>query len=205
MSGKEGIILKLLDIPERLRRRLRTKSFLRQLGGCGKRFIFTPTDRIFDPANIFLGDNVYIGPGAFISIASPSKLRIGNGVLFGPHLMIVGGDHLHRVVGQLMCDIKEGFNEGVISIEDDVWCGANVTILKQVCIGEGAVVGAGSLVTRSLPPYTVCMGHPCRPVSPRFTDAELTEHLHLLGRNEEDIEKMIARRTAQVDPQSLQD
>jgi serine acetyltransferase len=50
-----------------------------------------------------------------------------------------------------------------------------------VIIGEGCVVGAASVVTKSLPPYTICLGIPCRPVKTRFNSEELTRHLSLVN------------------------
>jgi acetyltransferase-like isoleucine patch superfamily enzyme len=55
--------------------------------------------------------------------------------------------------------------------------GARVTLLKGVSVGEGSVVGAGSVVTKDVPAYTVAVGNPCRPVHARFSPEELAEHL----------------------------
>ena len=68
-------------------------------------------------------------------------------------------------------------------IEKNAWVGANVTILKGVKIGEGAVVGAGSLIVKEVPPYSVCVGNPAKPIKLRFNQSELTEHLKAVGSN----------------------
>ncbi len=60
------------------------------------------------------------------------------------------------------------------------WIGGNVAILDGITIGEGCVIGASSVVTRSLPPYTICVGNPCRPIRKRFDDNELKKHLLLV-------------------------
>ena len=59
-----------------------------------------------------------------------------------------------------------------IRISDDVWIGANATILKGVTIGTGAVVGAGAVVTRDVPDYAIVMGNPARVVKYRVADEE---------------------------------
>ena len=65
-------------------------------------------------------------------------------------------------------------------IEDDVWCGANVTILKGVTIGCGSIIAAGAVVTTSFPPYSVIGGVPARLLRMRFAPEEIKEHERLL-------------------------
>lgn len=136
----------------------------------------------FSYRSIELGSNVYIGPRATFN-SSISTIRIGNKVLFGPEVMIMGGDHRFDLVGKYIFDITEKLpeNDKDILIEDDVWVGARVVILKGVTIGRGSVIGAGSVVTKSIPPYSVAVGNPARVVRARFTQEELIQHQALLG------------------------
>lgn len=53
-----------------------------------------------------------------------------------------------------------------IVIEDDVWITSNVTVLGGVRIGRGTIIGAGSVVTKDIPPFTFAAGNPCRPIKP---------------------------------------
>lgn len=71
-------------------------------------------------------------------------------------------------------------NDADVRIEKGAWIGCNVTILKGVTIGTGAVVGAGSLVTNSIPPYAVAVGTPAKVIKYRFTEGEIEEHERLL-------------------------
>jgi galactoside O-acetyltransferase len=64
------------------------------------------------------------------------------------------------------------FSEPIV-IEDKVWIGSNVVVLPGVRIGYGSVIGAGSVVSRSIPPMTVAVGTPCRVLRP-ITDEDLT-------------------------------
>jgi acetyltransferase-like isoleucine patch superfamily enzyme len=73
---------------------------------------------------------------------------------------------------------KRPENNKVI-ISDDCWIGNNVVVLSGVEIGKGCVIGAGSVVTKSLPPYSVCVGNPSKPISFRF-DKETVQRLAAL-------------------------
>lgn len=68
-------------------------------------------------------------------------------------------------------------------IEDGVWCGANVTILKGVTIGRGSVVAAGAVVTKSCAPYSIIGGVPAKLIRMRFTPEQILEHERLLENN----------------------
>jgi acetyltransferase-like isoleucine patch superfamily enzyme len=144
----------------------------------GKNFRCGPNSIFTDHRLIEIGDNVFLGNGTVINTSVP--VRLGNNVMFGPEVMIMGGDHNFSMVGKVMREVKEGGKNEPVVIEDDVWIGARALILKGVIIGEGTVVGAGSVVTKSLPPYSICVGNPCKPVKYRFTDENLKIHLQIV-------------------------
>jgi acetyltransferase-like isoleucine patch superfamily enzyme len=153
----------------------------------GRNFHFGPNSVFSDHRLIEIGNNVFFGDGIVINSQVPVK--IGNGVMFGPEVMIIGGDHNFRVVGMTMNQVKVGGVNLPIIIEDDVWLGSRVIILKGIKIGEGTVVGAGSIVTKSLPPYSICVGNPCKPLHCRYSIKDLKKHLSLVNShyNVEDI------------------
>jgi acetyltransferase-like isoleucine patch superfamily enzyme len=64
-----------------------------------------------------------------------------------------------------------------VSIEDDVWIGANVIILPGVTIAEGSIVGAGSVVTKSTEPYSINVGNPSKLIKYRFSKENINLHL----------------------------
>lgn len=114
-------------------------------------------------ANIVLGNNVLINAGGYIS--GEGGLEIGNFVLIGPNVNILSAGH---EFGD--CDKpiqKQGLTYGKIKIEDDAWIGAGSVVLQGLTIGRGAVVGAGSVVTRNVPPYAIVIGNPARIVKYR--------------------------------------
>ena len=132
----------------------------------GRNFRFDPYGT-YSFKTISVGDDVYLGTGSVL-MASNSAIRIGNKVMFGPGVMVIAGDHNTSMVGRFMRDVteKRPDDDRPVVIEDDVWVGARVTILKGVTIGRGAIIGAGALVARSVPPYAVVVGTPASSTKP---------------------------------------
>lgn len=142
----------------------------------GKRFWFDPNGTYsFD--NISVGDNVSLGLGCVI-LAARSKIRIGSNVMFGPHVTLVGGGHNITQLGLPMTDVrhKTGIEDLGVSIEDDVWIGACAVVLRGVTIHRGAVIAAGSVVTKSVPPYAVVGGNPAKVIRFRWTYEQVVRH-----------------------------
>lgn len=138
----------------------------------GRNFIFDPDD-VFSYANIETGDDVSIGSGSML-LASESKIIIGNKVMFGPNVTVVGGNHNTSESGRFMYDVKEkrpGDDQNVV-FADDIWIGTGAIILKGVCVGRGSIIAAGAVVNRDVPPYTVVGGTPARVIATRFRDPE---------------------------------
>jgi acetyltransferase-like isoleucine patch superfamily enzyme len=127
------------------------------------------------PEEISFGDNIFINKNFHISARN---LNFGSNIMIGPNLVIECDNHKFNISGKKMWDIRESREIGAVSIEDDVWIGANVTILPNVIIREGTVIGAGSVVTKTLPPYSVCVGVPCRVIKRRFNEQQLNHHLN---------------------------
>jgi len=170
-----------------IRRRVITSTFKK----VGKNFIFSPDSVFVRPETISIGDNVFIARNAHIS---SQDILIGNNVMIGPNILMECDDHIFDQVGVLMREISHQRKAGRIEVEDDVWIGGNVTILKDVTIGTGSVVGANSLVTKSLPPFSICVGIPCRPKKKRFDDDVLRVHLKKLNFPEGRINDIIEKR-----------
>ena len=132
--------------------------------------------------NIYLGDNVFIPSGATF-LSSNAKILIGDNVMFGPNVTIVTGNHRFDVVGTYMVDVKEkreNDDEDVV-VGNDVWIGMNTIILKGVHIGEGSVIGAGTIVTKSVPPYSIVTNKVVMNIRQRFTQEQIEQHRRKLN------------------------
>ena len=136
------------------------------LGSVGARTV------LLSPFHAGFGSNVHIGDDFFgnvnLTCVDDVEIRIGNGVMIGPSVTLTTTGH--PVHADLRVDFRR-FSEPIV-IEDKVWIGSNVVVLPGVTIGYGAVIGAGSVVTRDIPPMTVAVGTPCR-VLRQITDADL--------------------------------
>jgi len=101
-----------------------------------------------------IGDDVLINYGA--SIAATREVRIGAGSLVGMHAMLMDNDY-HRLEPERRHERPES---APIILQENVWLGARVIVLRGVTIGANSVVGAGSVVTRDIPPNVIAAGVP---------------------------------------------
>jgi acetyltransferase-like isoleucine patch superfamily enzyme len=161
-------------------RRLMMHAMRPMFRKCGKRVIFSPFDH-FTYATIEIGDDVSIGFGATF-YAKESSITIGNKVMFGPNVSIRGGDHNTSVVGQYMYDVHEKRPEDdlPVIIEDDVWVGTDVVILKGVRVGRGSIIAAGAVVIKDVLPYSIVGGVPAKLIKMRWSKEEIQKHETLL-------------------------
>ena len=116
--------------------------------------------------DIHIGNNVGIGANSSLSAVSGNQLEIGNNVMIAPFVYIGGVSyHFDRTDVPIG---KQGVNPlGGACVGDNVWLGVNVTVLDGVTIGHDAIVAAGSVVTKDVPPFGVAMGVPAKVVKTR--------------------------------------
>jgi galactoside O-acetyltransferase len=100
--------------------------------------------------NCSINTNVQLG-------ASQGKIHNGDNVLIGPNVVLRAADH-----GLAMQDLifLQPHRKGAIYVHNDVWIAANAVITSGVTLGEGSVIGAGSTVTRDVPPFAIVGGNP---------------------------------------------
>jgi acetyltransferase-like isoleucine patch superfamily enzyme len=118
---------------------------------------------------IDIGDRAALN--SFCRIFGHGRVEIGEDTQLGPGSLITTTDHDYR--GELKASFKP------VAIGKGVWIGANVTVLPGVEIGDYAVIGAGSVVTRSIPPRAVAVGVPARVI--KWIDADSKEENQALS------------------------
>ena len=133
--------------------------------------------------NVYTGNYVSIGANCLL-LSTRAKVIIGDYVMFGPNVSVITGNHRIDVIGKRMYEIKDSDKRATddqdVIFAGDNWIGANSTILKGVTVGEGAVVAAGALVNKNVPPYAIVGGVPAKVIKMRFTEDEIAEHKKII-------------------------
>ncbi len=110
-----------------------------------------------------IGDNSGVGINALLD----GEVIIGDNVMMGPDVIVYTQNHKFDSSEKPMCE--QGFqNEKKVIIGNDVWIGARVIILPGVIIHDGCVIGAGSVVAKSIPENSIVVGNPARVIKRRI-------------------------------------
>ena len=108
--------------------------------------------------DVTVGAGTWVGP--MVMLDGTGGLRIGTGCDISAGVQI----YTHDTVARVLSEGREEIQHAPVSIGDHSHIGAQAVIVKGVTIGDHAVIGACSFVNRDIPPYTVAVGVPCRPV-----------------------------------------
>lgn len=149
---------------------------------------------IYEPQNLYMYENTTIhAPARIMNPRSKFILKKGSGAAVG--LLVIPGNHL-RLTNMSIENVTDEVKDKVLSdksydkdviVDEEVWMGANVTLLNGVHIGRGCSIGAGSVVRGNIPPYAVVVGNPCKVVGFVFTPEEIIEHEELIYPEEDRI------------------
>lgn len=155
----------LLAIPGEIGVYLRQKLFSSATGiySCGENLRVNGYISLNSPERLVIGNNVSFNVG--VKINATGVVEIGNNVLIRPSVKIWSVNHIYSSKESLISE--QGYSQAKVTIEDDVWLATNAIILPGVTIGKGAVVAAGSVVTKDVPPYALVGGVPARIIGSR--------------------------------------
>jgi maltose O-acetyltransferase len=125
----------------------------------------------FTYENVHIGNHVYIASNVMF-MSTRAKIYIGDHVMISSGVFVVTGNHRidvpERYMDMITDDEKRPEDDQDVVFEGDNWIGVGSIILKGVTIGKGAVVAAGSVVTKDVPPYAVVGGNPAKVIKVRF-------------------------------------
>ncbi|MBC7427471.1 MAG: acyltransferase [Bacteriovorax sp.] len=125
---------------------------------------------IYDRCEFRGRGNIKIGKGSAIGhdniFSCTSSIRIGKDVITADHVKFYTANHNYSDPNILIKD--QGEAQGIITIEDNVWIGANVVLVRNAYISEGAIIGANSVVNGTIPPNEIWAGCPARKIKNRF-------------------------------------
>lgn len=159
------------------KRRELIKEFI---GGIGKTYYFQGPIQFNYGSHTFIGENFFANFN--LMVMDDARIYIGDNVCFGPNVSLMATNH-PLIAGERVGLDREGnttmaeFAEE-IHIGDNVWLACNAVVLGGVRIGRGAVIGAGSMVTKDIPDNYLAYGNPCRPIRP-ITEADSRRNLIL--------------------------
>jgi acetyltransferase-like isoleucine patch superfamily enzyme len=134
------------------------------LGELGQGTVIRPSASLTNPQNIFLGKHDHINRNSYLWAGANSKIKIGDNFVCGPGIFITSDNHGIKK-NQLIWE-QVGVEKDVV-IGKDVWIGAYGIVLPGVTIGDGAVIAAGSVVTKDVAPYTIVAGVPAKEIGCR--------------------------------------
>jgi len=136
---------------------------------------------MFHEDRLELGAHVLLEPGVWITAPAPGRVRIGSGSVLNLGVMVAAlelveiGEHCMFANGCVITDANHRFDDptkpvpwqgftskGPTRVGDNVWCGANAVITSGVTVGERSVIGANSVVTEDIPPFSIAAGAPAR-------------------------------------------
>lgn len=149
------------------------------IGRVGKNFYFQGPIQFNYGTHTFIGDNFFANFN--LLVMDDGKINIGNNVMIGPNVSLLASNHPLIADERVRLKYPDGhvsmseFASG-ITIEDDVWIAAGVSVIDGVTIGKGAVIGAGSVVTRDVPAGWLAVGNPARAIR-KITESESRKNL----------------------------
>lgn len=145
----------------------------------------TIANTLFDINKVFVGNETYGHLNVHTYGNDQERLEIGNycSIAGGVHFILSGGHDINKIMtfpfSAYYKNMIDSSTKGKIVIEDDVWIGYGSIILSGVRVGKGAVIGAGSLINKDVPPYAVVGGVPAKIIKYRFSEFVIKKLLEI--------------------------
>lgn len=139
------------------------------------------------PSNIFVEEHCQIRRGCTILNSPAEKILIKKFSLLSVNTTIVSQNHVSTVGVPIVILGPSHINDksSDLIIEEDVWLGANVTLITGAKLGRGCIVAAGALVNKEVPPYAVVAGVPAKIIAVKFSKEQILQHESVLYQKKE--------------------
>ena len=161
-----------IAIADYFKRRELKKIFV-QMNSVGRNVHICNNYSISSPKNMTIGDNVWIGDNFYAK--AEGKITIKSGCIISRNCEIWTSNHNYDSEDLKMIPYDKRFILKPVTINENVWIGSKVIIIPGVEIGEGAVIAAGSVVTKNVPAYAVVGGNPAQII--KYRNIEKYEQL----------------------------
>lgn len=119
--------------------------------------------------NAWLGNFSSYGPRCEFN----GPLIIGDLTMLSSEVQVIGQDHDHMRIDKPMRIAFPEHERPITVVEADCWIGSRVTLMEGVRVGRGSIIGAASVVTKSIPPYSIAVGVPAKVIKSRFTEDQI--------------------------------
>lgn len=138
--------------------------------------------------NVNIGRGTYYGQGCNFVSRDGGNITIGNYCSIAHGVKILNVNHNYESVSTYPFSVLRSKDKlkasrdrdvGNVNIGNDVWIGIDAIILKGITVGDGAIIGAGSVVTKSVPPYAIVAGNPAKLIKYRFSKDEINSLLEI--------------------------
>ena len=117
--------------------------------------------------SISVGKDVGLNAQTIIQSTTGNAVTIGDNCVIGQRCLVIGGGNYDISNRNDLIRTSPIVDDGGVTVENNVWLGANVSVLGGVTVGQGSVAGTGAVVSRSVPPFSVCLGVPAKVVRER--------------------------------------
>jgi maltose O-acetyltransferase len=169
-SFKEVELIRLLKHFKQVSKRYRKSSFAK----VGDNVIIHEGCFISHPEKTYLSNDIYIGPRC--ELFTLGEVHIGNGTVFGQEVLVLSSNHNYDSPDLKALPYDDKNVTKPIKIGENVWIGARAIILPGVTIGDGAVIGTGSVVTKDVPKGAIVAGNPAKII--KYRNMEVYERLN---------------------------
>ena len=143
-----------------------SKSLKKGFKYCAGNVVLEKRVTVAFPENFSVEEYVYIGPDAVIHALGGVSIK--RGAVIGPRLIVHTANHTFKNAMSIPYD--ETFDKREVTIGENVWIGSDVILLPGARIGEGCIIGAGSVVSGEIPPMSIAVGNPVKVIKQRDQD-----------------------------------